>query len=128
MNRHRPLRSLAILALLPLFGMVFWLTAAVASSIPGLLVVGVIREAHPLEEARIPIAERDLTAMPARQLSRAIRADTLYSWQKAPGRSVLAEGIASIFTVSFCQSAWMALPECLPWRTAKCWMEAAPAA
>ncbi|TMD24452.1 MAG: hypothetical protein E6I99_02620 [Chloroflexi bacterium] len=41
MNRHRPLRSLAILALLPLFGMVFWLTAAVASSIPGLLVVGV---------------------------------------------------------------------------------------
>src|SRR5438105_1188798 len=35
MNRHRPLRSLAILALLPLFGMVFWLTAAVASSIPG---------------------------------------------------------------------------------------------
>ena len=41
MNRHRPLRSLAILTLLPLFGMVFWLTAVAASSIPGLLVVGV---------------------------------------------------------------------------------------
>jgi carboxypeptidase family protein len=41
MNRHRPLRSLAILALLPLFGVVFWLTAVVASSIPNLLVVDV---------------------------------------------------------------------------------------
>ena len=41
MNRHRPLRSLAILALLPLFGVVFWLTAVVASSIPSLLVVDV---------------------------------------------------------------------------------------
>src|SRR5439155_26793389 len=41
MNRHRPLRSLAILALLPLLGVVFWLTAVVASSIPSLLVVDV---------------------------------------------------------------------------------------
>jgi len=41
MNRHRPLRSLGILALLPLFGMMFWLTAVVASSIPSLLVVNV---------------------------------------------------------------------------------------
>jgi len=41
MNRRRPLRSLAILALLPLFGVVFWLTAVVASSIPSLLVVDV---------------------------------------------------------------------------------------
>src|SRR2546426_11963226 len=41
MNRHRPLRSLAILALLPVFGVVFWLTAVVASSIPSLLVVDV---------------------------------------------------------------------------------------
>jgi len=41
MNRHRPLRRLAILALLPLFGVVFWLTAVVASSIPSMLVVDV---------------------------------------------------------------------------------------
>src|SRR5436309_4307919 len=41
MNRHQPLRSLAILALLPIFGMVFWLTAVLASDIPGPLVVGV---------------------------------------------------------------------------------------
>src|SRR5438132_11154578 len=41
MNRNRPLRSLAILALLPLLGVVFWLTAVVASSIPSLLVVDV---------------------------------------------------------------------------------------
>ena len=37
---HR-LRPLAILALIPVFGMIFWLTALLASSIPNLLVVGV---------------------------------------------------------------------------------------
>src|SRR5256712_6792702 len=41
MNRHRPLRSLGMLALLPLLGVLFWLTAVVASSIPSLLVVDV---------------------------------------------------------------------------------------
>ena len=41
MNRHQPLRSLAILALLPIFGMMFWLTAVLTSDIPGPLVVGV---------------------------------------------------------------------------------------
>ena len=41
MKRHQPLRNLAILALIPIFGMVFWLTAVLASDIPGALVVGV---------------------------------------------------------------------------------------
>jgi hypothetical protein len=39
--RSRTLRRLAALALLPLFGLVFWTAATVASSLPGLLVVGV---------------------------------------------------------------------------------------
>jgi carboxypeptidase family protein len=41
MIRRRRLKSLAILALLPLFGVIFWLSAVVASSIPNVLVIAV---------------------------------------------------------------------------------------
>ena len=41
MTRRRRLKSLAILALLPLFGLIFWLSAVVASSIPNVLVMAV---------------------------------------------------------------------------------------
>ena len=41
MTRRRRLKSLAILALLPLFGVIFWLSAVVASSIPNVLVMAV---------------------------------------------------------------------------------------
>ena len=41
MRLLRPLRPLAILALIPVFGLVFWTTAMFASSIPSLLVLGV---------------------------------------------------------------------------------------
>jgi len=39
--RRGGLKSLAILALLPLFGLIFWLSAVVASSIPNVLVIAV---------------------------------------------------------------------------------------
>lgn len=39
--RSRLIRCLSTLALLPLFGLVFWAAATVASSLPGLIVVGV---------------------------------------------------------------------------------------
>ena len=41
MTRRRWLKSLAILALLPLFALIFWLSAVVASSIPNVLVMAV---------------------------------------------------------------------------------------
>jgi hypothetical protein len=39
--RSRLLRGLGILALLPLFGLIFWVAATLASSLPGLVAVGV---------------------------------------------------------------------------------------
>jgi outer membrane biosynthesis protein TonB len=39
--RSRLVRSLGIVALLPLFGLVFWVAATVASSLPGLVAFGV---------------------------------------------------------------------------------------
>ena len=41
MNRIRPPRHLAILALLPVFAFVFWMTALLASNLAGLLIVSV---------------------------------------------------------------------------------------
>jgi carboxypeptidase family protein len=41
MTRRRWVKSLAILALLPLFGLIFWMSAIVASSIPNVLVMAV---------------------------------------------------------------------------------------
>ena len=41
MRRFRPLRYLAVLGLLPAFAMVFWMTALLASHVPGLLILGV---------------------------------------------------------------------------------------
>ncbi|HEV2012313.1 MAG TPA: hypothetical protein VGR77_00290 [Candidatus Dormibacteraeota bacterium] len=41
MNRIRPLRYLAILASLPAFALLFWLTALLVSNLPGLLAIGV---------------------------------------------------------------------------------------
>jgi hypothetical protein len=40
-KRSHPLRSLAILASLPLFALLFWMTALLVSNVPDLLVVGV---------------------------------------------------------------------------------------
>jgi hypothetical protein len=40
-KRIRPLRSLAILASLPVFALLFWMTALLVSNRPGLLAVGV---------------------------------------------------------------------------------------
>jgi hypothetical protein len=40
-NRIRPPRYLAILALLPAFALVFWMTALLASNLASLLIVGV---------------------------------------------------------------------------------------
>src|SRR5207253_5238536 len=41
MTRRRWLKSLAILALLPMFGLIFWMSAIVASGIPNVLVMAV---------------------------------------------------------------------------------------
>ena len=41
MSRRRWLKSLAILALLPMFGLIFWMSAIVASGIPNVLVMAV---------------------------------------------------------------------------------------
>ena len=41
MNRIRPLRYLAMLASLPLFALLFWITAFLLSNLPGLLAIGV---------------------------------------------------------------------------------------
>ena len=41
MNRIRPLRYLAILASLPVFALLFWMTALLVSNLPGLLAIGV---------------------------------------------------------------------------------------
>jgi outer membrane biosynthesis protein TonB len=40
-NRIHPLRYLAILGLLPAFAVVFWMTALLASQVPGLSILGV---------------------------------------------------------------------------------------
>ena len=41
MNRIRPLRYLAMLASLPLFALLFWMTALLVSNLPGLLAIGI---------------------------------------------------------------------------------------
>jgi hypothetical protein len=40
-NRLRPLRYLAILASLPAFALLFWITALLVSNLPGLLAIGI---------------------------------------------------------------------------------------
>ncbi len=41
MKRFHPLRYLAVLGLLPAFALVFWMTALLASHVPGLAILGV---------------------------------------------------------------------------------------